>query len=101
MSRSKTVRSWPCRASIIAIESPTTPPPLAKRPLDRLQVRKDFHPRSDPIQGGKLELFVQVFFLFFLYGSDNAKKSVGLVADPGREIKSIIKKVESPKSVEI
>jgi hypothetical protein len=55
----------------------------------------------DPIQGGKLELFVQAFFLFFLYGSDNAKKSVGLVADPGREIKPIIKKVESPKSVEI
>ncbi len=44
------------------------------------------------------ELFVQVFFL---YGSDNAKKSVGLVADPGREIKPIIKKVESPESVEI
>ena len=74
---------------------------ISFRVLDRLQVRKDFHPRSDPIQGGKLELFVQVFFLFFLYGSDNAKKSVGLVADPGREIKPIIKKVESPKSVEI
>ena len=69
--------------------------------LDRLHVRKDFHPRSDPIQGGKLELFVQVFFLFFLYGSDNAKKSVGLVADPGSEIKPIIKKVDSPKSIEI
>ena len=55
----------------------------------------------DPIQGGKFELFVQVFFLFFLYGSDNAKKSVGLVADPGCEIKPIIKKVESPESVEI
>ena len=69
--------------------------------LDRLHVRKDFHPRPDPIQGGKLELFVQVFFLFFLYGSDNAKKSVGLVADPGSEIKPIIKKVDSPKSIEI
>ena len=74
---------------------------ISFRVLDRLQVRKDFHPRSDPIQGGKLELFVQVLFLFYLYGSDNPKKSVGLVADPGREIKPTIKKVESPKSVEI
>ena len=53
-----------------------------------------------PIRFKRLtQLFVKVFFLFFLYGFDNPKESVGFITDPGGEIEPVIEKKERPQAV--